>query len=142
MVLKLCEFVRFTALCIRLHTVCLLGRTLGMRTNISAKISKFQNLSKITFDHVKISQQGILIGSCVIFYKILLFPPIFLWSPCNLQFCIWQLENTNHLKIYVPELLGLQFDKSFCILEKVGVFFTNAVILLTKSWNITKNWKN
>ena len=56
-------------------------RTLGMRTHITAKISNFQNLSKITFDHVKISQQGILKGSCVFFYKILLFPPIFLWSP-------------------------------------------------------------
>ena len=61
-----------------------LRRTLGMRTHITAKISNFQKLSKITFDHIKISQQGILKGACVIFYKILLFPTIFLWSTCNL----------------------------------------------------------
>ena len=63
-----------------IHQIWLL-HTLGMRTHITTKISNFQKLSKIAFDHVKISQQGILKGSCMIFYKILLFPPIFLWSP-------------------------------------------------------------
>ena len=58
-----------------------LWHTLGMRTHISAKIANFHNLSKITFDHVKISQQGILKGSCVFFYKLLLFSSIFLWIP-------------------------------------------------------------
>ena len=59
----------------------------------------------------------------------------------SFQFCILRLENTNHLKIYVPELFGLQFHKKICILKMVGVFFTNAVILLTKYRKIIENWK-